>query len=54
MPNASTAVATGGGLNVVAVSVTYREAKLPGRREVVILTQVSNQGLSASFVSAYR
>jgi type IV pilus assembly protein PilV len=54
LPNASTAVATGGGLNVVAVSVTYREASLTGQREVVLLTQVSNTGLSASFISAYR
>lgn len=46
--------ATTGGVNLVAVSVTYREKALPGIREVVLLTHVSNQGLSGAFVSAYR
>ncbi len=50
---AETAAATGG-VNLVAVSVTYREKALPGIREVVLLTHVSNQGLSGAFVSAYR
>lgn len=47
---ASTAV----GVKAIAVSVTYREPKLPGLREVVLLTQVSNRGLASAFASAYR
>lgn len=46
--------ATEGGVKLVAVSVTYREKALPGLREVVLLTQVSNRGLSSAFASAYR
>jgi len=46
--------ATAGGVKLVSVSVTYREKALPGLREVVLLTQVSNQGLSSAFASAYR
>ncbi len=46
--------ATSGGVKLVAVSVTYREKALPGRREVVLLTQISNTGLSSAFASAYR
>ena len=46
--------ATTGGVKLVAVSVTYREKALPGRREVVLLTQISNTGLSSAFASAYR
>ncbi len=42
------------GAKLVAVSVTYRERTLPGIREAVLLTQVSNQGLFSSYVSAYR
>lgn len=43
-----------GGVHLIAVSVTYREKALPGIREVVLLTHVSNQGLSSAFASAYR
>jgi Tfp pilus assembly protein PilV len=50
----SQSAATVGGVKLVAVSVTYRERTLPGLREVVLLTQVSNQGLVSSFASAYR
>ena len=46
--------ATTGGVKLIAVSVTYREKALPGLREVVLLTQVSNQGLASAFASAYR
>jgi hypothetical protein len=46
--------ATSGGVKLVAVSVTYREKGLSGLREVVLLTQVSNRGLSSAFASAYR
>lgn len=42
------------GVKAIAVSVTYREQKLPGLREVVLLTQVSNKGLSSAFAAAYR
>jgi hypothetical protein len=42
------------GVKGIAVSVTYREPKLPTLREVVLLTQVSNKGLSSAFASAYR
>lgn len=42
------------GVKTIAVSVTYREVKLPGLREVVLYTQVSNKGLSAAFAAAYR
>lgn len=54
LPNASTAAATGGGINAVAVVVVYREPGWPQLREAVLLTQVSNTGLAASFVAAYR
>jgi len=50
----SQTAATEGGVKLVAVSVTYREKALPGLREVVLLTQVSNPGLSSAFASAYR
>lgn len=46
--------ATDAGVKAIAVSVTYREVKLPGLREVVLYTQVSNKGLSSAFASAYR
>jgi type IV pilus assembly protein PilV len=46
--------ATGGGVKAIAVSVTYREPRLPGLREVVLLTQVSNRGLASAFAAAYR
>ncbi len=36
---------TTGGVKGIAVSVTYREPSLPGLREVVLLTQVSNRAL---------
>lgn len=49
-----TTAATTAGVRVIAVSVTYREPRLPGLREVVLLTQVSNRGLSSSFAAAYR
>lgn len=44
----------GAGVKAIAVSVTYREPRLPGLREVVLLTQVANKGLSSAFASAYR
>jgi hypothetical protein len=50
----SQTAATEGGVKLIAVSVTYREKTLPGLREVVLLTQVSNPGLSSAFASAYR
>lgn len=50
---ASTAAASGG-VKAIAVSVTYREPRLPGLREVVLLTQVSNRGLASAFAAAYR
>jgi type IV pilus assembly protein PilV len=43
-----------GGVKAIAVSVTYREQRLPGLREVVLLTQVSNRGLASAFAAAYR
>lgn len=46
--------ATTGGVKLVAISVAYRERALPGLREVVLLTQVSNKGLASAFASAYR
>lgn len=45
---------TTGGVKGIAVSVTYREPSLPGLREVVLLTQVSNTGLFSAFAAAYR
>lgn len=50
----SQSAATAAGVKLVAVSVTYRERTLPGLREVVLLTQVSNKGLVSAFASAYR
>lgn len=38
----------------IAVSVTYREQRMPGLREVVLLTQVSNRGVFAAFAGAGR
>lgn len=52
MPTAASVAS--GGVNLVAVSVIYSEPKLPGLREVVLLSEVSNHGLGASFVAAYR
>lgn len=49
-----TALGGGGGINVVAVSVIYREPRLPGLKEVVLLTQVTNPGLAAASLAAYR
>jgi type IV pilus assembly protein PilV len=50
----SQTAATEGGVKLIAVSVVYREKALTGAREVVLLTQVSNPGLSSAFASAYR
>jgi Tfp pilus assembly protein PilV len=50
----SESAATVGGVKLVAVYVIYSERALPGHREVVLLTQVSNTGLSSAFASAYR
>jgi type IV pilus assembly protein PilV len=49
----STAAAASG-VKTIAVSVVYREKNIPFPREVVLLTQVSNKGLSAAFAAAYR
>lgn len=46
--------AVGGGVKLIAVSVTWRERALPRLREVVLLTHVSDQGLASSFASAFR
>jgi type IV pilus assembly protein PilV len=50
----SQTAATQGAVKLIAVSVTYREKSLPGLREAVLLTQVSNPGLSSTFAGAFR
>lgn len=48
-----TASATGQVMGL-AVSVTYREQRMPGLREVVLLTHVANRGVFAAYAGAGR